>query len=193
MSQVTKAELRKTYLKWKKSLSDEEARVKSREITELFFAQFNLQNVRNLHIFLSIPAASEIDTTCLIKRLWAEFRQIKTIVPRINRETDRLESVEYNSQSKLVTNSWGIREPSENKLVAPENIDLVIVPLLCFDRRGHRVGYGKGYYDKFLAECRPGCVKVGVSYFEPVDEISDIHGGDVKLDRVVTPEKVWKF
>ena len=65
---------------------------------------------------------------------------------------------------------------------------LVLVPGVCFDQTGHRVGYGKGFYDRFLKTCRPGCLKVGLSYFEPVDPIDDVHDGDVRLDFIVTPE-----
>jgi len=66
----------------------------------------------------------------------------------------------------------------------------VLVPLLCFDRRGHRVGYGRGYYDRFLARCRHDCKKIGLSFFEPLAEIDDVHEGDVELNYCVTPDGV---
>lgn len=191
---MTKAELRKIYLAKKKALSDQERLAKSLKITDLFFQNFNLEAVRLLHIFLSIETAGEFDTSHIIKRLWHDFPlKIKTVVPRINRKTDRLESVEYGAESKLITNYWGISEPAEDKTVAPEKIDLVIVPLLCFDEQGHRVGYGKGFYDKFLTGCRSDCRKIGVSFFSPIAEISDVHQSDVKLDFCITPEKIWQF
>ena len=85
-------------------------------------------------------------------------------------------------------NEWLIPEPVEGEIIAPAEIDMVLLPGLCYDRQGHRVGYGKGYYDRFLKTCRPDCVKVGLSYFEPIEEITDVHDGDVMLDFVVTPE-----
>ena len=69
----------------------------------------------------------------------------------------------------------------------------MIVPLLCFDARGHRVGYGKGYYDRFLQKCRPDCIKAGLSFFPPVKKIDDIHVADVQLDLVVTPNETFYF
>ena len=72
-------------------------------------------------------------------------------------------------------------------------IDLVLIPLLCFDKKGYRVGYGKGYYDRFLAECRPDVMKIGLSIFEPVDEISDVDEFDVKMDYCITPNKIWSL
>ena len=70
---------------------------------------------------------------------------------------------------------------------------MVLVPLLCFDRSGHRVGYGKGYYDRFLRKCRADCKKIGLSMFDPVDEITDAGESDVRLDLVITPTATVSF
>ena len=70
---------------------------------------------------------------------------------------------------------------------------MVLVPLLNFDEEGNRVGYGKGYYDRFLAHCRPDCIKVGFSYFEPLDSIDDVHEYDIKLDYGITPGGIFVF
>ena len=75
----------------------------------------------------------------------------------------------------------------------PAEIDLVFVPLLAFDKKGFRVGYGKGFYDKWLAGCRPDCIKVGFSYFEPVESIDDRHEFDVPLNLCITPHNVYVF
>lgn len=70
---------------------------------------------------------------------------------------------------------------------------MVLIPLLAFDKNGYRVGYGKGFYDRFLAECRPDVVKVGLSVFEPIDEITDLNEFDIKMDFCITPNRVWQF
>ena len=75
----------------------------------------------------------------------------------------------------------------------PAEIDLVIVPLLCFDKKGNRVGYGKGYYDRFLKQCRKDCIKIGFSYFDPIDQVEDINKFDVKLDYGITPDAIYQF
>jgi 5-formyltetrahydrofolate cyclo-ligase len=75
----------------------------------------------------------------------------------------------------------------------PTEIDLVLVPLLTFDKRGHRVGYGKGYYDKFLARCNPYVIKIGLNFYDPVDEISDINAFDIPLDFCVTHHEIYAF
>lgn len=70
---------------------------------------------------------------------------------------------------------------------------MVLIPLLAFDKKGYRVGYGKGFYDRFLADCRPDVVKVGLSVFEPIDEIADLNEFDIKMDFCITPNRVWQF
>ena len=87
--------------------------------------------------------------------------------------------------------SWEIFEPINDVSIEAKKIDLVLVPLLCFDEQGSRIGYGKGFYDKFLADCSPNCLKIGLSYFAPIREISDTQNFDIKLDFCVMPAKVW--
>ena len=94
---------------------------------------------------------------------------------------------------QFATNKYGIDEPAEGYVVDPASLDLVLVPLFIFDRKGTRVGYGKGFYDRFLPGCRKDCVKVGVSYFEPVDRIEDAQDFDVPLDFCISPQSVYVF
>ncbi len=70
---------------------------------------------------------------------------------------------------------------------------MVFVPLLAFDEKGHRVGYGKGFYDKFLSECKPEVLKIGLSFFESETLISDVLTTDIQLDLCVTPSKIYNF
>jgi 5-formyltetrahydrofolate cyclo-ligase len=95
----------------------------------------------------------------------------------------------------LELNQWGILEPNPQSAIRYplSEIDLVIVPLLGFDKQGNRVGYGKGFYDRFLARCRSNVIKVGVSFFDPIDGISDITPLDIRLDYCITPTRVWKM
>ena len=102
-----------------------------------------------------------------------------------------MHAVKFTHETELVTNAWDIDEPSHDEFVEASEIDLVLTPGVCFDRGGHRVGYGKGFYDRFLAACRPDCLKIGLSYFEPVDTIDDVHDGDVKLDFILSADEVF--
>jgi 5-formyltetrahydrofolate cyclo-ligase len=95
--------------------------------------------------------------------------------------------------TKIKKNQYNIPEPIDGLEVQTNKIDIVFVPLLAFDKTGHRVGYGKGFYDKFLSECKPETIKIGLSFFEPEEKIDDIIEDDMNLDYCVTPNSVYKF
>jgi len=187
---MTKAELRKTYLAKRRELSQAEVDTFSAKIESNLFSNFDLAGVSYVHCFISTPKFNEVDTRPIFQRIWREYPHVTTLVPRIDHDADELEALTYGEYTELVHNRWQIGEPAHNQRVAPNEIDIVLVPLLCFDRRGHRVGYGRGYYDRFLAKCRPNCKKVGLSFFAPLDEIADVHEGDVELDVCVTPDGI---
>ena len=190
---MTKSELRKIYLTKQKSLSDVLRGEKSLQITRHFFQTFDLCKVKYLHCFLPIKRTNEIDTNLIFQKIWRDFPQIETLVPRVNFQTNEIESLKLTPETNLVQNVWQIDEPADNELIETKKIDMVLVPLLCFDARGFRVGYGKGFYDKFLSKCRKDCVKIGLSFFPPVAEISDINEHDIALPYSITPDKVFKL
>ena len=104
-----------------------------------------------------------------------------------------MEGVLIDEETIYTTNELGITEPKTGAVVLPEQIDMVLVPLLVFDLSGYRVGYGKGYYDRFLEKCREDCLLVGLSYFEPIENISDTHEFDIPLTLGITPTSVYEF
>jgi len=188
---MLKAELRKIYLARQKSLVAEERREKSAAISDLFFRNFDLSQARFLHCFLPIEKFNEIQTKLILEKVWREFPHLETLVPRVNFETGEIENLKFSAETGLAPNRWQIDEPAHDETIETEKIDLVLVPLLCFDARGFRVGYGKGFYDKFLKNCRVDAVKIGLSYFAPIDAIEDAREFDVRLDFCVTPEEVF--
>lgn len=188
---MLKSELRKIYLARQKSLSAEERRCKSESISNLFFQNFDLSAIHFLHCFLPIEKFKEIDTKPIFARLWREFPRVETVVPRVDFQTSEIENLKFAPETELARNAWQISEPLHDEKIEAEKIDLVLVPLLCFDARGFRVGYGKGFYDKFLKNCRADCVKIGLSYFEPVAKIEDAQAFDVKLDFCITPKEIF--
>ncbi|MEO6723593.1 MAG: 5-formyltetrahydrofolate cyclo-ligase [Ferruginibacter sp.] len=105
----------------------------------------------------------------------------------------QLISVIVDDETVFHVNKYGIEEPVDGIDMFPTEIDLVLVPLLAFDKRGNRVGYGKGYYDRFLTQCRKDCLKIGFSYFEPISHIDDVNRTDIKLDYCITPETIYQF
>ena len=113
---------------------------------------------------------------------------VLVVVPQLDLQSGEMENVAFTANAELIENKWGIPEPTNGNIVDAAEIDVVLVPLLCFDHSCYRVGYGKGFYDKFLSKCRPDCLKIGLSFYPPVDNVSDLGPYDIPLDYCVTPE-----
>ncbi len=157
------------------------------------FQSLSLPQVHIVHTYLANERNKEIETNRLLNDLKCRNPEIKVAIPRVNQTTQCLEHIELNDDVVIKPGKWGIPEPVNGKMIAEEKIDLIIVPLLAFDTNGHRVGYGKGYYDKFLSLCRPGALKIGLSYFEALDRISDTEQFDIPLNYCITPQRVYEF
>ena len=190
---MTKAELRKLYLDKRAAMSAAELDAASRAIADRFFKEIDLAGVKKLHTFIRAAHKHELDSSRIYYRLWKDRADIETYAPRIDLVTGEMENVFFHAASDLTENRWGIREPDGEQMASLQEFDIVLVPLLAFDAQGHRVGYGKGYYDRFLAECRPDCLKVGLSAFAAEERIDDVHAGDVRLDLCLTPGESFAF
>lgn len=189
-----KSTLRKYYLTKRKALFSQEIAKKSQQICDLFFQEINLNGIKFLHVFLPIKKQNEIDTFLIIRRLQIEFPFINIVVSRSDLGSFEMQHFILEEQN-LVKNKWGILEPSpeSRREVQPEEIDLVIIPLLVFDKQGNRVGYGKGFYDRFLQKCSPNALKVGICLEDSIELIEDLNEFDVKMDICITPNGIWKF
>lgn len=190
---MTKAELRKFYLNERLSLSDQDLAQFNRDICENFFDQIILEGVKVVHSFITMENTKEPDTWMIINRIRKNFAHIRISVPKINVETRSIENFYFENPGQLKPNAWGIREPEYGELTVTADIDLVLVPMLIADQYGHRVGYGKGFYDKFLATCKTSCIPVGLCFYEPILRIDDINDRDMPLKYCATPVKVHRF
>jgi 5-formyltetrahydrofolate cyclo-ligase len=216
---MTKAELRIEYLTKRKVLTEVEIQTASQKIHDWLFRSLPIHSYATIHTFLPIKKQNEVDTWLIIKTLQRDFAT-NVIIPKAN-EDGTLSNYLLDENTVLEENKWGIQEPvvsPQSSVVSPQSavrsyqssvvnsdgcrrkssfvnqeIDLVLVPLIVFDKSGYRVGYGKGYYDRFLAECRSDVVKVGLSVFDPIESISNLNDFDIKLDFCVTPQKIWQF
>lgn len=104
-----------------------------------------------------------------------------------------VKAIRCDDDTRFRKNRYNIYEPEDGDGIEPQALDMVFVPILAFDKKGFRVGYGKGYYDRFLKQCRNDCVKIGFSYFPPLDGIEDRDEYDVPLNLCVTPASVYAF
>ncbi|KIA98231.1 5-formyltetrahydrofolate cyclo-ligase [Flavobacterium sp. KMS] len=143
------------------------------------------------HVFLPIVEHKEVNTEFILHLLAGKDKEI--VISKSDFETREMTHFLLTDNTKIKKNEYNIPEPVDGLEVPSSKIDVVFVPLLAFDTSGNRVGYGKGFYDKFLSECKPETIKIGLSFFEAETEITDVFEGDIKLDYCVTPEKVYKF
>lgn len=186
---MLKSELRKLYLEKRKAFSKEEVLLFSEQIRNQFFEHFQLQKGDCVHIFLSIDKFNEVDTSAFIQELWA--REIRVFVPKMIGDT--LITLEILPNTVYETNSWGIREPLGTEDSSSVNLKYCITPLLYCDSNGHRVGYGKGFYDRLFASLSLEPIKIGVGFFTPDQKVSDTSDWDVPVDYLITPTEVVSF
>jgi 5-formyltetrahydrofolate cyclo-ligase len=143
------------------------------------------------HLFLSIEEQKEIDTEFILQILAGKDKEI--VVSKSDLGTLGMTHYLLTDNTKIKKNEYNIPEPVYGLEVPVTKIDVVFVPLLAFDLKGNRVGYGKGFYDKFLSECKPETIKIGLSFFEAEELIDDISENDIQLDSCVTPNKIYFF
>jgi 5-formyltetrahydrofolate cyclo-ligase len=142
---------------------------------------------------LSSFKLGEPETATIVKYLQFKNPLLKVVITKVDIHGGQLAHYQYDQQIELIKNEYGIDEPKSGNKVTENEIDMVLIPLLAFDRKGYRVGFGKGYYDKFLSRCRKDVLKVGLSFFEPVDAIEDITGYDIPMDFCITPKENFIF
>ncbi|WP_435352627.1 5-formyltetrahydrofolate cyclo-ligase [Emticicia sp. SJ17W-69] len=188
---MQKENLRKEFLQKRKALTTQEVQGFSKKIHDWFFRSFPVHAYATIHTFLPIKRNNEIDTWLIINTLQKGFAT--DIIISKSHEDGTMSHYLLTKDTVFEENIWKIPEPVSNIQHPTSDIQLVLIPLLCFDKKGYRVGYGKGYYDRFLADCRPDVLKIGLSIFEPVDEISDVDTFDIPLDYCITPNKIWQF
>lgn len=187
---MTKTELRKKYKTLRKNLS-------LNDIDELSIAIANnlinlpIWNLSFYHIFLAIEEQKEVQTDYILSILSGKDKNI--LISKSNFETGTMAHFLLTDSTKIKKNHYNIPEPVDGIEISNDKIDVVFIPLLAFDKQGNRVGYGKGFYDRFLANCKPETIKIGVSFFEAEDKINDVYEGDIKLDYCVTPQSTYKF
>jgi 5-formyltetrahydrofolate cyclo-ligase len=186
---MLKKDLRSDYKNRRKSISNSFLLNSSQAIAKALL-ELPIWHHDYYHLFLPITQHKEIDTSFIHSILRDRDKNI--VLPKVS-DHNSLKHYLLTEATELRINRWNIPEPVDGIEVAALKLDVVFLPLLAFDQNGNRVGYGKGFYDNFLRECREDVVKIGVSLFEAVETIEDTHENDVPLDYCVTPEKIYSF
>lgn len=182
-----KEQLRRSLKNYRSELSEETYKRQSEAILKKLRNLKEFKQARLVHCYISMNGRHEVDTHPLIKEMLNNGREV--VVPRTNLDAGTLSHYTINTMEELVTNDWGVPEPEDGRSVDPASLDLVIVPMLGADEQGNRIGYGKGFYDRFLKEVN--CPKIGLTYEQCiVDEGLPVEPFDVPLNRVVTEKRV---
>lgn len=189
---MKKQELRILFREKRKQLSVHDIE-KFNDLILINFQKLKLPFINCAHSYIASLKLGEPDTAPILQYLQFINPLMKIVIPKIDIHSGKMVHYHFNEGMEMVTNVYGIDEPKEGNLISEEDIDLVLIPLLAFDKKGNRVGFGKGYYDKFLVHCKSTVLKVGLSFFDPVDEIEDVIGIDIPMDFCVTPKAIHFF
>lgn len=189
---MNKEETRKAQLKLRKSLSEQELNARSQKITNQVKELLSTTEARYVHLFLPIQRQHEVNTWPLYHFLVQSEKYIP-VISKTDFSNNNLSHHPMVATDNLEESHRGIPEPLHDREIATEKLDLVFVPLIAFDLAGHRLGYGAGFYDRFLSQCRVDCLKVGLSLLPPLDEMIATNGFDIKMDQCIAPERVYPF
>lgn len=187
---MNKQELRKKYKDLRANLTTIEIEEKSLAVANMLL-KLPVWDKTLYHLFLTIEEKKEVETNFILTVLQGKDKEI--VISKSNFENTTMEHYLLTDGTKIVKNQYNIPEPSNGIEVPVDKIEVVFIPLLAYDLKGNRVGYGKGFYDKFLSKCKPQTIKIGLSFFEAEEGIYDVFESDILLDYCVTPIKIYTF
>lgn len=187
---MDKKQLRTYYKKLRSILTLDEIEERSLAIANQLLS-VDIWSKTYYHLFLSITEHNEINTEFILQILMGKDKEI--VISKMELETRNLIHYLLTENTKIKKGKFNVPEPIDGIEVPADKIEVVFVPLLAFDQKGNRVGYGKGFYDNFLSQCKKDTLKIGLSFFEAEHKIDDVYTQDIPLDFCVTPNKIYKF
>lgn len=187
---MTKANLRSIY-KEKRRLISYTEKAKFTDLLLINFQKIDLPFISCVHTYLAKD--DEADTQHITGYLKFCNPGLLVCAPKINTITGQIENFIYKEDTDTALNKFGIEEPVSDEKIDISDIDVVLTPLLVFDKKGNRVGFGKGFYDRFLSQCKSDVIKIGLSFFEAEEIIEDTNQFDIPLNYCVTPTQVYSF
>ncbi|MFT3946459.1 MAG: 5-formyltetrahydrofolate cyclo-ligase [Agriterribacter sp.] len=189
---MTKKDTRILYKQKRAELKDNEIE-KLQDLVLIRFQKLSLPYIECLHTYLPVHSNKEIDTFPIVDFLEFINPGLQVVIPKTDTENNSMINYLYDDDTVLKKNKYGIMEPESGEIVDADMVDMILVPLLAFDEKGNRVGYGKGYYDRFLSQCREDVIKIGLSFFDAADHIDDTDKFDIPLTYCVTPYRIYEF
>jgi 5-formyltetrahydrofolate cyclo-ligase len=189
---MIKSTVRKEFLQRRMNLPEEDLQQHTMLIAS-GFRTLKLPPVNYLMSYNPLASRHEFDVSVCEDMLKEQNMMMRVAWPKIHVDLLDMEAVLVEKDGLFIKNRFNILEPIGGETVQPNQLDLIFVPLLAFDARGYRVGYGKGYYDRYLTQCRPDAIKIGFSFFDAIEYIEDIDEFDVPLNFCITPHRIYEF
>ncbi len=189
---MNKEELRKLYIQKRSAMTSSEKLIAD-DLLLIQFQTLEIDIPSLIMTYAALEKMNEFDPQLITDYCYFKNPDQVLFYPVIHPTAPVMLSVIVNDDTEFELNKFGIPEPVNATPMFPEEIDMVIVPLLAYSVKGHRVGYGKGYYDRFLKQCRKDVIKIGFSYFDAEQTIEGTNRYDVKLDYCISPGRIYSF
>ena len=189
---MTKKELRQIYKQKRLDISSKE-KLKLDDLLLLQLQTFNFEGVKTVLTYWPMANMAEPNTHLFSGYLRHFVPSLQLAYPISNFLDNTMKAILIDEDTVYTTNNFGVTEPKEGNLIEPIELDLVFVPNLICDKNGFRVGYGKGFYDKYLSQCNENITLIGFNYFAPVEIIMDTDEYDIPLNYCITPDNVFEF
>ena len=189
---MSKQAIREEYKALREAMRPEQLDQQSKSICTSVMKLIGEVGCKNIHLFLPINKHKEVN-------IWPLYHAYiispnhTLVISKTHWESKSLTHHPMAPGDEVEESKLGIPEPTHDRLFDIAQLDLVLVPLLAFDLKGNRLGYGAGFYDRFLSECGPKTLKVGLSLFQPTDHTLPSDARDIALDLCITPEKTYDF
>ena len=186
MTDELKANFRSFFKNKRNKMTKIERKNKSELIAKKFLTKFLNDSYSTYFIYNSF--STEVETGDIIQKLLEAGK--KVLIPKCNIDELSMKAVVYNHTEKVTANIYGIAE-TESAVDCTEEIDIIVLPGITFDKNGTRIGFGKGYYDRFINSLANVPVLVGLCFEEQMcDEKLPFNEHDKKVDFIVTDQKI---
>jgi 5-formyltetrahydrofolate cyclo-ligase len=189
---MLKQQLRKIYKEKRLQVSSKE-KLRLDDLLLIQLQTFDFTGIETVLTYWPMANNNEPNTHLFTGYLRHVIPIVQMAYPVIDTTTETMVAAAIDEHTVYAPNQYGIMQPKQFETIAPHHIQLIFVPLLAYDVQGYRVGFGKGYYDKFIAQCADSAVLMGFSYFEPEPIISNIEPFDIPLHFCITPNTVYEF
>ncbi len=188
---MTKSAIRKLYRQKRMELSSS-AKERLEDLMLIQFQSLKLEIPDNIMTFAPIKTYNEYNPILIEEYCFFKNPAAKLIYPVTDFINNTLQPVVTKEDTVFEVNEFQIDEPVNGIGISPGEIEMMLLPLLGFNKDGYRVGYGKGFYDRLINDCNPVMLKIGFSFFSEV-LIDDMNEFDKKMDLCITPHRIFQF